>query len=343
MVIRFIKNSDLKIKNKEKFQMTDAKHYKVIIIGSGAAGLTAALYTSRANLNPLVIEGIQPGGQLTITTEVENFPGFPKGIQGPELMDNMHKQVEKFGTEFFYGIVNSVDLQSRPFKLEVEGKNFTCDALIVASGASARLLGLESESKLMGHGVSACATCDGFFFTGKEIAVVGGGDSAMEEGTFLTKFASKVTIIHRRDELRASPIMQERARRNPKIEFLWNKEVIEVLGTPEKGINGLKLKDTVSGEESVFPTEGLFLAIGHVPNTGVFKGQLDVDPKGYIITRNKSTKTNVPGVFSAGDVQDPVYRQAITAAGSGCMAALDTQHYLEELEYAKENEVEQEA
>ncbi len=315
--------------------MPETKHYNVIIIGSGAAGLTSALYTSRANLKPLVIEGTQPGGQLTITTEVENFPGFPQGIQGPELMDNMHKQVEKFGAEFYYGTVTKADLSKRPFTLDVEGQEFTADALIVASGARARLLGLKSESDLMGHGVSACATCDGFFFTDKEIAVVGGGDSAMEEATFLTKFASKVTIIHRRDELRASPIMEERAKRNEKVEFLWNKAVMEVLGSKEDGVSGLRLKDTVTGEESIFKTQGLFLAIGHVPNTAVFKGQLDMDEKGYLITQSKSTKTNIHGVFAAGDVQDPIYRQAITAAGSGCMAALDTQHYLEELELSE--------
>ena len=313
--------------------MTNKKHYKVIVIGSGAAGLTAALYASRANLEPLVIEGIQPGGQLTITTEVENFPGFPEGIQGPELMDRMHKQVEKFGTEFLYGTVTRADLSKKPFELDVEGNILTCDALIIASGASAKLLGLESESKLMGHGVSACATCDGFFFTGKEIVVIGGGDSAMEEATFLTKFASKVTIIHRRDELRASAIMEERARKNPKIEFLWNKQITEFLGSAESGLNGVRLKDTKTGEESDFKCQGAFLAIGHVPNTEVFKGQIEVDKTGYILTKGKNSKTNITGVFAAGDVQDSVYRQAISAAGTGCMAALDAQHYLEELEF----------
>ncbi|UCF65684.1 MAG: thioredoxin-disulfide reductase [bacterium] len=315
--------------------MTDTAHYKVIIIGSGSAGLTSALYTSRANLDPLVIEGIQPGGQLTITTDVENFPGFPEGILGPELMDRMHKQVEKFGTKFIYGTVTRADLKKTPIELEIEGKKVTCDALIIASGASAKLLGLKSESKLMGHGVSACATCDGFFFKDKEIAVIGGGDSAMEEATFLTKFASKVTIIHRRDELRASAIMQERALKNPKIEFLWNKMIKEFLGNSEKGLEGLRLKDTKTGKESDFACQGAFLAIGHVPNTEIFKGQLELDDTGYIITKPKSTRTNIPGVFAAGDVQDSIYRQAITAAGSGCMAALDTQHYLEELEFSK--------
>lgn len=315
--------------------MPEKEHVKLIIIGSGIAGLTAAIYASRANLNPLVVEGIQPGGQLTITTEVENYPGFPEGIQGPELMDKIHKQAEKFGAKFIYGTVTQVSLNTPPFEIEVEDKKYTCDALIIASGASAKLLGLPSESLLMGHGVSACATCDGFFFKDKEIAVIGGGDSAMEEAIFLTRFASKVSIIHRRQEFRASPIMQERARQNPKIQFILNKTVSEILGTPETGVQGLRLKDTVTGNESIFPCQGVFLAIGHIPNTEVFKGKIKLDEKGYVITQGKSTRTSVSGVFAAGDVQDSVYRQAVSAAGSGCMAALDAQHYLEDQEFKK--------
>jgi thioredoxin reductase (NADPH) len=322
----------------QEIKMENAQHHRVIIIGSGIAGLTAALYTSRADLNPLVIEGIQPGGQLTITTEVENFPGFPEGVLGPQLMDLTHKQAEKFGTKFYYGTVTGTDLSKKPIELDVEGKKFTADALIIASGASAKLLGLESENKLMGHGVSACATCDGFFFKDKEIVVIGGGDSAMEEATFLTKFASKVTVIHRRDELRASPIMAQRAQKNPKINFLWNKVVTEFIGGKEKGLESVRLEDTVTGEESIFKCQGAFLAIGHVPNTQVFQGQLEMDDKGYLITREKGTRTNIEGAFAAGDVQDSTYRQAVTAAGSGCKAALDAQHYLEELEYVNSRE-----
>ena len=309
------------------------KHYKVLIIGSGAAGLTAAIYAARAELQPLVIEGMQPGGQLTITTDVENYPGFPEGIMGPQLMNDMHKQAERFGTHFLYQFVLEVDFSRKPFVIKTDDKQFTADAVIIASGASAKLLGIESETFLMGHGVSACATCDGFFFKDKEIVVVGGGDSAMEEATFLTKFASKVTVIHRREELRASKIMQQRAFDNPKIDFLYNKVISEVIGTQSEGVKAVKLKDTTTGKESEFACQGVFLAIGHTPNTEVFRGEIDLDEKGYVITEKSSTRTNIEGVFAAGDVQDTVYRQAITAAGTGCMAALDAEHYLSTLEF----------
>lgn len=300
----------------------------VVIIGSGCAGYTAAVYTARANLNPLLIEGFEVGGQLSLTTMVENFPGFPDGIMGPDLMEAMKKQAARFGTEFLSGLVTKVDLQKRPFRIFTDDQEIEARAIIVCSGASARLLGLESEKKLIGYGVSTCATCDGYFFRGKEIIVVGGGDSAMEEATFLTKFASKVTVVHRRDSLRASKIMQDRAFKNTKIDFVWNSAVEEIHDVEAKTVKGVKLKNVKTSEITDFKCDGIFVAIGHTPNTQIFKGQIEMDAGGYIITHNGS-KTNVPGVFVAGDVQDHVYRQAISAAGSGCMAAIDAERHLE--------------
>jgi len=301
----------------------------VVIMGSGCAGLTAAIYAARANLKPLILEGHEPGGQLSMTTLVENFPGFPEGIQGPELIDNMRKQAERFGTEFLTAEVSSTDLKASPFVLRTNKGEIKTETLIVASGASARWLGLPSEQALIGRGVSSCATCDGFFFSGKEIAVIGGGDSAMEEATFLTRFASKVTLIHRRSDFRASKIMLERAQKNEKIHFLTDTVVDDVLDVTKKEVTGLRLRNLKSGEQWDFPTSAMFLGIGHIPNAKMFEGQLDMDQDGYLKTTN-NVFTRVPGVYACGDVQDRRYRQAITAAGSGCMAALEAEKFLEE-------------
>jgi thioredoxin reductase (NADPH) len=305
----------------------------IIIIGSGPAGLTAAIYTARANLKPLVIEGEisstgdQPGGQLMLTTEVENFPGFEHGIQGPELMTTMRAQAERFGAEMLTAKVTRVDFSSRPFSVFVDETEYQAKAIIISTGARSLMLNLPAEQRLLGHGLSTCATCDGFFFRGKEIAVVGGGDSALEEANFLTKFASKVTVVHRRDSLRASKIMQDRALANPKIEFKWNSTVVDLVG--ETSLEAAVLEDTVTGERSTLPVSGLFIAIGHVPNTDLFKGQIELDGQGYLATVPGRSLTNVEGVFGCGDVQDKTYRQAITAAGSGCMAAIDSERWLE--------------
>jgi thioredoxin reductase (NADPH) len=306
----------------------DIQLNNVIIIGSGCAGLTAAIYAGRANLKPLVIDGFEPGGQLSLTTMVENFPGFPDGIMGPDLIENMRKQAQKFGAEFKAGAITEVDLSKRPFKVHVGNDVYETRTLIAGSGATARLIGLESEKKLIGYGVSTCATCDGYFFRGKEIAVVGGGDSAMEEANFLSRFASKVNLIHRRNEFRASKIMVDRARANEKVQFVTPYAVEEISDVSRGGVEFLTLRNTQTNESRTLPVEGVFIAIGHEPNTKVFRGKLDMDENGYLITHHGS-QTNVPGVFAAGDVQDHHYRQAVTAAGSGCMAALDAEKFLE--------------
>ena len=304
---------------------------KVIIIGSGPAGLTAALYTARANLKPLLVEGIEAGGQLMLTTMVENWPGFRDGIMGPDLMTEMRVQAERFGTEVVSGNVERVDLRNRPFSIAfADGKTITTDALIIATGASARWLEIGCDRKLSGHGVSTCATCDGYFFRGKPIAVVGGGDSAMEEAIYLTRFASKVTVVHRRDSLRASKIMQDKAFANPKIEFIWDSEIADINDVQRGEVTGIVVRNLKTGKLTEVPLDGVFIAIGHTPNTALFRGQIELDEAGYILTHHGS-KTSCPGVFAAGDVQDHVYRQAVTAAGSGCMAAIDAERYLDGL------------
>lgn len=304
--------------------------YKSIVIGTGPSGLTAAIYLARANLQPLVIEGVQPGGQLTTTTEIENFPGFPQGIMGPELMDNMRQQAERFGAKFISGWVEEVDFSKRPFTLKVEGgSTYEAETVIISTGASARYLGIPGEQENVGRGVSTCATCDGFFFRGKKITVVGGGDSAMEEASFLTRFATDVTVVHRRDELRASKIMQDRARSNEKVHWALNRLPVAVAVDEAGGVKGLTVRNNETGQEELVEADGVFIAIGHTPNTAFLGGQIKTDEHGYIVVKPGTTATNVPGVFACGDVQDTKYRQAITAAGSGCMAAMDCEKYLE--------------
>jgi thioredoxin reductase (NADPH) len=306
-------------------------YHRVIILGSGPAGLTAALYAARADLAPLVLEGNQPGGQLTITTDVENFPGFPEGILGPELVDRMREQARRFGALVKFEAAVEVSLGKRPFTVRTDEAAYRTDALIIATGASAKLPGLPAEQLLMGYGISACATCDGFFFRDKEVVVVGGGDSAMEEALYLTKFAGKVTVIHRRHELRASKIMQDRAFANPKIAWIWNTVVTDVAGSREAGVSAVKLHNKKTGLDSEYPTQGVFYAIGHQPNTALFAGQVEMNDVGYIRVHEPTSRTNVPGVFASGDAMDPLYRQAITAAGTGCRAAMDAERWLEEL------------
>jgi len=309
----------------------ESPYHQVIILGSGPAGLTAALYSARADLAPLVLEGNQPGGQLTITTEVENFPGFPKGILGPELVDAMREQARRFGAQVKFEAATAVDLRQRPFSIKTDEATYRTDALIIATGATAKLSGLPAERELMGYGISACATCDGFFFRDKEVVVIGGGDSAMEEALYLTKFASKVTVIHRRHELRASKIMQDRAFASPKIAWIWNTVVTDITGTRAGGVTAVQLHNKHTGLDSDYPTQGVFYAIGHQPSTELFAGQVEMNDVGYIKVHEPTSRTNVAGVFASGDAMDPVYRQAITAAGTGCRAALDAERWLEEL------------